>query len=206
MLTLGSQIVPTLGCSLEMLDLLCQLVDAVLDRDDPLYLTPTHTKTLQSLEIRIRNLEQRHTGVSDSDPYMARIAELYRLAALIYLNRIAKGQPRECKCVEDLLAQAFAILEHVDFCLRPWPLFIIALEADTEDHRKRVLDVVDASLKRRPLGSMAILNRMIREAWAQADLQSGGARSADLVQPNSQQQPGSSLSGIVREFCLSVMI
>ena len=166
------QIAPTLGCSLELLDLVCQIVDAVLDRDDPLYLSPFHLKTMQSLEFRIRNLEQRKSGIAGLDPHNTTVAELYRLAALIYLSRIARGESRDSANVQELLTQAFDLLGTLDFCLRPWPLFIIALEADTEDLRKTIMKVLDESLKRRPLGSMSILSRMIREAWVQQDLQS----------------------------------
>ncbi len=151
---------------------MCQVVDAVLDRDDPLYLSPLHLKTMQSLEFRIRNLEQHKSGISELDPHNTAIAELYRLAALIYLSRVARGEPRDSAAVQELLTQAFDLLGTMDFCLRPWPLFIIALEADTEDLRKTIMEVLDESLRRRPLGSMSILSRMIREAWVQRDLQS----------------------------------
>ncbi|KAB5549453.1 hypothetical protein GE09DRAFT_1126523, partial [Coniochaeta sp. 2T2.1] len=52
-------IVSTSGCSLEMLDLVCQAVDAVLDLDDPRHLSELHLKTIRSLEIRTRGIEQR---------------------------------------------------------------------------------------------------------------------------------------------------
>ena len=167
------QIVPSLGCSLEILDLLCESVDAVMDRNDPLYLSPEHLATLKSLEIRLHNADQRYTGVLDVDPHRSHVAELYRLSILIYLYRVAKGEPMDCAAVEELVQQSFALLNDMEFCLRPWPLFVIALEAHTDDLRKTMLTILEESLKNRPLGSMQLLNRMIRDAWVQQDLHPG---------------------------------
>jgi hypothetical protein len=75
--------------------------------------------------------------------------------------------------VEELVDQSFALLKDMEFCLRPWPLFIIALEAHNEDHRKTVLTVLEGSLMNRPLCSIQLVNRMIRDAWVQEDLHPG---------------------------------
>ena len=170
MLTGTLQIVPTLGCSLEILDLLCRLVDAVLDRNDPNYLSPEHLATLKSLEIRLQKVEQRYTGILDTDPYRTQVAELYRLAVLIYLYRVAKGEPRDCEAVKELVEKSFALVNDMDFCLRPWPIFIIGLEAHTDELRKSILTLLQRSLKNRPLCSMQLVNRLIRDAWVQEDL------------------------------------
>ncbi len=163
------QIVPTLGCSLEMLDIVCQAVDAVLDRDDPAYLSAEHLKTIRSLEIRTQSLEQRATGISDADPEemedATNVAEIYRLATLVYLCRVARGEPRDSNTARELIQQSFELLGNMKFCGRPWPLFVIALEAHTEELRKIALTALEESLRRRPFGSMALAGRMIREAW-----------------------------------------
>lgn len=169
-----AQVVPTLGCSLELLDLLCQVIDSVLDREDPSYLSELHLKTIRSLEIRLQGLQQRHSGVSAEPGELAHrtnIAELFRLATLTYLYRLAKGEPRESPAAEGVINDAFAILDHIDYCERTWPLFIIALEAQTEEQRAAILRVLKESVKRQPLGAMALANRMIHDAWIQQDLQ-----------------------------------
>ncbi|OIW23748.1 hypothetical protein CONLIGDRAFT_636998 [Coniochaeta ligniaria NRRL 30616] len=169
-------IVSTLGCSLEMLDLVCQAVDAVLDRDDPLHLSVTHVKAIQSLEIRTQGIEQRSTGLDNDDDAEGMVsrtntAELYRVATLIYLGRVARAEPRDSDVTKEPVAQAFTLLRNMTVCNCPWPLFVVGLEAHTEDQRKIVLTVLDASLRRRPMGSMVLTSRMIREAWALQDLQ-----------------------------------
>ncbi|KAB5578900.1 hypothetical protein GE09DRAFT_1091434 [Coniochaeta sp. 2T2.1] len=46
-------IVSTSGCSLEMLDLICQAVDAVLDRDDPCHLSEMHLVGITRVVIHV---------------------------------------------------------------------------------------------------------------------------------------------------------
>jgi hypothetical protein len=168
------KIVPILGCSLELLDLLCQVIDAVYQPGDPDRQSDAHLKVVRSLEIRLKYLDQRQAMVSLDDSYEStleiKIAELFRLATIIYLLRMAKGEPENSKNVVEAIDQAFKLLDKIDYCERPWPLFIIALEARTEEHRMRMLRVLEKSLKRRPLGPMNLVNKMIPDAWTHQDL------------------------------------
>ncbi|EHK47090.1 hypothetical protein TRIATDRAFT_306814 [Trichoderma atroviride IMI 206040] len=167
-------IVPILGCSLELLDLLCQVVDHVYEPGHPSRLSESHLKTVRSLEIRLKYLEQRQAAVLPSDTMQAtqetQIAELFRLAATIYLVRMAKGEPETSKCLASAMDQAFRILNEIEYCDRPWPLFIIGLESRTEEQRSRMMQVLESSVKRRPLGSMTLVKRMVPDAWTQQDL------------------------------------
>jgi hypothetical protein len=53
-------------------------------------------------------------------------------------------------------------------------LFVIGLDANTEEQRLAVLTVIDRALDLQPLGPMALANRMIRDAWVQQDLCESG--------------------------------
>jgi hypothetical protein len=164
---------PILGCSLELLDLLCEVIDIVLDCHDPHYHTQEHLRAIVSLDRRLQNLEQKQSPVTDEVDeliHCLNIAELYRLAVLIYLYRAAKGESRGSATASRIISIAYGILERIGYCERPWPLFIIALEARSEDQRATVLDVLEQTLKRQPLGAMEVANRMIRDAWVQQDL------------------------------------
>jgi hypothetical protein len=166
---------------LELLDLLCQVIDAIRDRQSPDYKSASHLKLLKSLEIRLQGLEQHHSGISSSEPdeakdekHQRQVAELYRLATLIYLLRIAKDDGRDAPGVTDAIDKAYRIIKQVDYCERPWPLFVIGLDANTEEQRLAVLTVIDRALDLQPLGPMALANRMIRDAWVQQDLCESG--------------------------------
>lgn len=102
--------------------------------------------------------------------YSAQIAELYRLAALLYLQRVARNSPRDTPHVIRLVAEAYKALEVTARCDRPWPLFVIALEASTEDERRLVLAMIETLLERRPLRKFMMLRTMIQQAWSQKDL------------------------------------
>ncbi|KAL7809082.1 fungal-specific transcription factor domain-containing protein [Trichoderma gracile] len=171
-------IAPILGCSLELLDLLCQIIDAVYEPGDPEYQSESHLKQVRSLEIRLKYLQQRQSSVSpldtsESSTQEATVAELYRLAAIIYLLRMAKREPDSAKGVLQAVDQAYETLNRLEHCERPWPLFVVGLEARSEEHRRDMLRVLGKSLERRPLGAMALVNRMIPDAWTQQDLREG---------------------------------
>jgi hypothetical protein len=156
------------------MDLICQVIDAVLDHDDVGYQSESHMAIIKSLEIRLQNLEQRHSGISDIDSgeaaHQVRVAELFRLAALIYLLRLAKGESVGLKAYNLAVASAFDVMEQCAFCERPWPMFIIGLEARTDEQRSVILTVFKASLQRQPHGTMSLADRMVRDAWTQQDL------------------------------------
>ncbi|KAL6875812.1 fungal-specific transcription factor domain-containing protein [Trichoderma longibrachiatum] len=173
-------IVPILGCSLELLDLLCQTIDAVYEPDDPNFQSESHLKQIRSLEIRLKYLQQRQSSLFplDTTPQESTqettVAELYRLATTIYLLRMAKREPDSAKSVLQAVDKAYETLNRLEHCERPWPLFVIALEARSEEHRGIMLRVLGKSVERRPLGAMALVARMVPDAWTQLDLREGG--------------------------------
>lgn len=180
LLTVCAQIVPILGCSLELLDLLCQTIDAVYEPDDPNFQSESHLKQIRSLEIRLKYLQQRQSSLFplDTTPQESTqettVAELYRLATTIYLLRMAKREPDSAKSVLQAVDKAYETLSRLESCERPWPLFVIALEARSEEHRGIMLRVLGKSVERRPLGAMALVARMVPDAWTQLDLREGG--------------------------------
>jgi hypothetical protein len=110
-----------------------------------------------------------------------KLAELFRLAAYIYLERLGKAVSPDNRLFKDLVDQAFRLLWDLGDCDRPWPLFVIALEARTDEERKLVLTVIGNALRRRPLGNLTITKRMIQAAWVHQDLQEGAGVDALLV-------------------------
>ncbi|KAK3381160.1 fungal-specific transcription factor domain-containing protein [Podospora didyma] len=185
-------ILTSAGCSLELLCLMCQVTDAVLDRDDPRHLTPEHLGMIRNLELRLGRIQQIPRVVPynpDHDEaiygpqgtFASRLAELYRLASYIYLERMARCLPRSDEKVSSLVDQAMYILRGLGFCERPWPLFVVALEARNDEERMIVLNVLARSKNKKPLGNIPLVKRLIHSAWVQQDLQAGeeGNNEAD---------------------------
>ncbi|KAL7930223.1 fungal-specific transcription factor domain-containing protein [Trichoderma chlorosporum] len=167
-------ILPCWGCSLELLDILHDLFNDVYDRDTDQYKSPEHIARLNWLEWRLRCLTQREeekTSITNNKPsYHSQAAEFYRLAALLYLERVARGSPRDARRVIELVSDAYMLLDCIETCERPWPLFVLALEASTEDERRTILTVIEAVLERLPSRKWVMLRSMVQQAWGQSDL------------------------------------
>ncbi|KAK4447273.1 fungal-specific transcription factor domain-containing protein [Podospora aff. communis PSN243] len=177
-------ILASAGCSLELLDLLSQTISAVYDRTDPRHLSPSHLSTLRTLDYRIKNLvqvtrvESISSNSSDSPErtsHSHNAALFYRLAVHIYLLRVAQGLPLSSPKVHSLIDSAFETLSLLPYCERPWPLFVVALEARTEDERRLVLDKIEAGVKAKPFGNMCAAREMVTRAWVQKDLAMDGS-------------------------------
>lgn len=178
--------VPLAGCSQELLDLLCQVIDETYESDDPFFRSESHLRKLRSLEFRLRGLEQRVSGISNIDDgnvgsteHKQQVAKLFQLATLIYLLRVAKGDDRASLAVVEVLNEAFStmdLLQKSSFCERPWPLFVIGLEAATEEERRDVLNMIGKALDWQPLGAMALVKRMVQDAWVLQDLHQNAGR------------------------------
>ncbi|KAL6889162.1 fungal-specific transcription factor domain-containing protein [Trichoderma evansii] len=177
------QILPSWGCSLELLDILHEIFDNVFDRDSEQHKSPEHNARLKVLEQRLHHLTQCEQSdisrVDRSPSYNTQIAEFYRLAALLYIQRVARSNSRDTPHVINLVAKAYRVLELMARCDRPWPLFVIALEASTEDERRLVLVTIETLLERKPLRKWTMLRTMIQQAWAQSDL--GKTNSLDAL-------------------------
>lgn len=169
--------------------MLCLLFDNVLARDDERNKSTEHVDQLRSIELRLQRLTQHENMVEEcvdeSEPTrVANVAEFYRLAALLYLARIARNVPRSNPSVAALTSQCLSLLAALPGgCERPWPLFVVAVEAVDEEQRRVVLDALDAALLTRPQGNLVALRRMVEAAWAMVDLSDGvdGMRVYEVV-------------------------
>ncbi|KAM0257229.1 hypothetical protein ACHAQJ_004467 [Trichoderma viride] len=167
------QIMPSWGCSLELLDILHDIFDNVFDRDSEQYKSQEHNARLDALEHRLHHLIQHErldtSRVNQLPSYNKQIAEFYRLTALLYLLRVARSSPRDTPQVMTLVADAYKTLRVMVSCDRPWPLFVLALEASTEDERRLVLAIIETWLGHRPLRKWMMLRTMVQQAWGQSD-------------------------------------
>lgn len=158
------------------------MIDAVVDRDYAGRPASMHRATISCLENQLVTLEpfRINTQVNfPAAPHFIELGELFRCAGLIYLHRVLKGEHRHSEPVSLLLDKAYSLLQDLEVCEAPWPLFIIGMEARTEDDRKLVLSLLGASVKRRPLGNLVQVERMVKSAWVQEDL--GGEPTLDAL-------------------------
>jgi hypothetical protein len=132
--------------------------------------------TPQFLQAQLETLQQTPGIVEDSssghldEVRIIKTAELYRLAALIYLHRSVIGTPSDSTVMKDLVARSLDISEDLGVCTSPWPLFMTACEVIGDEQRIRILEVVNKMQKERRVGNVEIMRSIIEAVWKQADL------------------------------------
>ncbi|KAK7454747.1 hypothetical protein CaCOL14_005815 [Colletotrichum acutatum] len=96
-------------------------------------------------------------------------AELYRLASLLYLQRVVPAAGDEKKRF-GYLEQAYAAMKEVRVATSPWPVFIFACETRLEEQRIYILDILDRMDKIRNVGNVRVMRSVIENVWIQQDL------------------------------------
>jgi hypothetical protein len=163
-----------LGCSLGFLDLLASVCSALLPSNHPDFLSEARISHLDSLEFRLRCLQQHLEVVplkdQEEERRIEQVAELYRLAGQIYLHRAARCSKIDFAPTKTLVEEAFSIIEHIEYSEGLWPLFIVGLEARTDERRCKILEVFSNTLQVRDAGNVRSVMKMVEAVWIQNDL------------------------------------
>jgi hypothetical protein len=166
------KIVGSIGCSLELLHIIRdinllrdglhagQCINKPRKLESQLLLISQHAESTE---------DDKHTTVQLQKVKVLNTAEFYRLAALIYLLRI--DTESRISRISIYVQQAFQILERLPICTSPWPLFVLACEAETDKHRITVLHTLDQMDQDRKIGNVFVLRNIIESLWKRRDLQ-----------------------------------
>ena len=160
---------------MELMSIISKLNDTILT-DDSTKPSLSDIEGLIQLEQRLRSLRQYLTrqGLTSGDesgvPDVLDTAELYRIAALIFLERACRRKSRRSSAVEHLVEAGLAILQRLKVCAVMWPLFIIACEAETDEQRTIVLAIFEKSTKFRKAGNIPCVQGLAEAVWKQDDL------------------------------------
>jgi len=128
------------------------------------------------LEVQLESLEQipriEYEAVNGplDKSRITNTAELYRVAALIYLYQSIIRKPGDCARLKSLVDHALQILKTLGLCTSPWPLFIIACEVTGDEERVTILDALDKMQRERRIGNVEIMRNIIEAVWKRADL------------------------------------
>jgi hypothetical protein len=145
---------------------LSEVVETVVSPSDPRSASPEYRDRLRLMrdEIEERLVSNDHDSGNPAED----IARLYRLATLIYLGR-ASGQ---AGARVDAHARAgLRLLGSLTECARPFALIVIGFEADTDEDREIVLDLVRRTEEAVPDPRLACMRRGLLQAiWNQNDL------------------------------------
>lgn len=132
--------------------------------------------TLSSIEYDLVELQQDTRAMSSTNSPMelehnSQISQLYRLAGLIYLERVLKDTPNQGRLAR-WSTEAFHIIGQLKICERPFPIFFVACEARTDDKRQSILAILDRTQQTAQGNGLCATRRMIESMWVQQDLAS----------------------------------
>ena len=181
------KIVGPLGCSTELLRLTacinqlrlmqeCSRCNSPQDGPKFLELSLLIGARLQLLKQEIHVIVGESTGTIDHQR-ITLTAEFYRIATLLYLYQIAPEKAIPEKAVQNLVRDGLQLMDQMNPCTSPWPLFIIACNVTSDDERLRILTILNAMIQKRRIGNYRIIKGLIQTLWKQQDL------AADEVVP-----------------------
>jgi hypothetical protein len=161
----------------ELLALLSEVCDNVLEPSNPDYHTDDYKNYIKVLEWKLRRIRVMPSNTDHIDPTIVaswRILELFRLATLIYVVRSSEGITKLSAKLDEWIEVSFAIMSQVDVCQSPFPLLILGCEADSDERRMVLLELVSKTEKRTRSQDLEFVTDIIQAVWAQDDLADGG--------------------------------
>ncbi|KAJ5648817.1 fungal-specific transcription factor domain-containing protein [Penicillium longicatenatum] len=182
-----NQVLGIFGCSLEMINLIARMSEIKLQSGCPGNIPYAERMILRSIENDLLSIKQDTTSLIGTNPaddvnYGSRMSQLYRLAGLIYYERVLKDSSTSLQ-VTRWSDEAFDIMRQLKICDRPFPLFFVACEAHTDEQRDVILFLLERTQKASGHRRMHVVKGMIELMWVQLDLVSdlGETKYVDML-------------------------
>ncbi|KAF2093945.1 hypothetical protein NA57DRAFT_80950 [Rhizodiscina lignyota] len=171
----NTQVSNVVGCSTEVLSSIATLFNTVVDHDDPQFNSLERIEILNTIERSLaycsQHVDARNYGDASIQPdTAAKVAELYRLAGLVYLYRAGRGMPANAPKVRNAVESGLSILATLNKLDRAFPFVILGCEARTDEERLVVLDLLRRNQAQKELGTSSRAHWFIQTSWAQDDL------------------------------------
>lgn len=173
------KIVGLLGCSIEVFQSISSInqmrtitLDPGAEQHDLDKISQQRVVLEQKLQSARQQLSPDEVAIStEAEIKIASAsAELYRLASLLYLQRVAPDTGDEARRAT-YLRQAFAALGEIPVATGPWPVFVVACEARTDEERIYILGTLDKMNEVRNVGNVRVMRTILETIWRQRDLQ-----------------------------------
>ncbi|KAL7935391.1 fungal-specific transcription factor domain-containing protein [Trichoderma chlorosporum] len=163
------------GCDRDVLKYTSVIFTALMPRiTEDKSLSALQTQDLYVVEAKLREglLEPKSVDVTLDElaKDRERTSELYRLAALIYLNRAALGYTGEELRHRNLVNRGLNILCGKLTYIPPWPVFMISCEAREDSQRMTALQIFDRAGEEPRSFNMRLLRELVEASWNQDDL------------------------------------
>ncbi|KAI1422128.1 fungal-specific transcription factor domain-containing protein [Xylaria sp. FL1777] len=108
------------------------------------------------------------------------LTELYRSAVLVYIARICENKFGESMDWTPLLDKSFAQIEQAHTCQHTFPIFILGCEANTDERRIIILDLLRRT-EETYVRSLDFIRRALDSVWIQDDLNADQYRALDYT-------------------------
>ncbi|VUC27033.1 unnamed protein product [Clonostachys rosea] len=176
----SSLIKSSFGCSLGLLRLLNRSIELACSRNENENYAHSQEMlaTANNLQHQIEACQQAVCDTVDKTEddgpgtwkHYSAVARLFQLCVLIYLDRVVRGLPASSLLSQQSAMEAFVILQDLKFCERPFPILMLALQAQEDHERRIILTVLQNAMKQRELGDLTMTESVVRTIWAQQDL------------------------------------
>ncbi|PTB34996.1 uncharacterized protein TrAFT101_008116 [Trichoderma asperellum] len=173
----GSMASDGVTCPIDVLDLVRHICKRPSPNGD------SHIPYDNTDMMRIQHLRQNLYGTvgeygtfhGDFESSLSRqdmINALYRYAALIYLNRTVSFVSTSSFSHRRLVREGILLLQNLGFCEGTWPLFVIACEANEDEQRLQILNILHNTSRelRQRSDHVILIQHMVEAVWNQNDL------------------------------------
>ncbi|KAI0555996.1 fungal-specific transcription factor domain-containing protein [Xylaria curta] len=141
-------------------------------------------KEMHVAEQGVKNVPESHMApVSSTDEVcgrMAALTEVFRTAVLVYISRICMNRFGESRDLGPLLDRGFAQMEQMQTCERLFPIFILGCEADTDERRIMILNLLRRTENKR-VRALDCIRRGLESVWIQDDLHADEDMTLDYM-------------------------
>ena len=162
----SEKIVATAGCSAEVLEAIAGICDFVFNG------RAAGREDIERLERKLVHARQYvSTETLFPNEETIKIAELYRLAGLVYLYRACLSLSSSSPKLTSTVDAAFTIIRELQMCERSFPLLIVGCEARNDEERLLVLELIRNTQGRRRVTNLDIAQRLMEKFWIQSDLE-----------------------------------
>lgn len=154
-----------------LLELLSQFCDVVSERPKNKMIGKEfedYRNFLQILEWRLRNIVISNESL---DPM---IIEVYRLAILVYVNRVSSNVLDHATKTQQHIDKSFELLSQLGSCERQFPVFILGCEARTDEQRAIIIDLISRTETKDSSRYFIHIKMLLEIMWKQTDLANGG--------------------------------
>ncbi|KAH7135689.1 fungal-specific transcription factor domain-containing protein [Dendryphion nanum] len=182
------QIIGPHGCSTEVLKIISCINQLRTLKSSSKQSPESKTQTFLELSLLIRSrlqtlsqeirLEIGETSGTLDQTRILLTADFYRIATHLYLYQIAPPQAIPPNAVKELVKEGWSVLDQMEVCTSPWPLFILACNVGTDVERWKIMAMLEVMEERRGVGNYLLVRGLIQAVWMRADL---GDRVVEVI-------------------------